>query len=1009
MLERAGGRAGWFLEVCLLWVWATTGGCAGGDDPAPVAVARNRLVGRPAEVRRTMRPLAHAPDSHPAPDTGLAFTEGLAVDARVLVITADGTDAAVDAITQTLRYLGTPFDVLNATTGPALNLDDLVVADHGRYYAIVLDVGDLAVGNQSAFTDSEWMTLASYEARFGVRRAALYAFPTEAYGLTSTGGGFDASTKPVAAHCTPAGAAVFVGANCAVPVAIDDAWVYGGQAIDAATTPLLVDDAGVVYAATRTYPDGREALAMTFSQSPTSLPSLELAYGVLSWVTRGLFIGERHVYLAPQIDDFFLASALYATNGTYRITADDLQAFTNWQAARQADPLTAQFRAAFAFNAQGAQAPGRDGLTDKALALGPTFAWINHTWDHAEMDAMSYANAFSELNQNNQYGIGSGLSRYSALNLVTPSMTGLGNAEVMRAAYDVGIRQVISDATVHCEANPSPNAGYYNALVPTLLQIPRRATDLYFNVSQPAEWIAEYEALRSTTGISYPQILDVESTEQLRFLMRGETDPWMFHQANLRDLGGGQSLITAFLDAVLAKYAARATFPIASPTMDELAQKTKARMWFDASGVSATIEPGGKLTVQVTRAATIPVTGLCTPAAEAYAGQQISYLQLGDGQSITLSLADCNADFNPMVPPPPGGADADGGTGSDVGLPPGPTVGGNCPPATGTGGAGGSSGAGGSRAPAARAATPRSDRSARTRRPIQARTVAAAGRMRLRPAGPGAGARRDHAGGCAGDRRGDAPPTPEESGELGDASQLVGQIHSIEPPQLGEQPHGLLAREEAALQRRHVPASFAVGGAVALALVGVQIVGVDDVTVETPAQAGRRARHEKTARELVDLRLQLQLQLRDGPRLRRAQRQVDEVAHALDGQAEVGEVFVVETRRRIVLLQVRERRGVDEQRHRQLAVRLAQQELLARRARRPHLVTLVAVDDERVDRQLRLDPIQRLQPELQPRQQRRRALTRMRHCRRPSPFSGITPSAASRAATLALFVRCHCR
>ena len=73
---------------------------------------------------------------------------------------------------------------------------------------------------------------------------------------------------------------MFVGANCAVPVAIDDAWVYGGQAIDAATTPLLVDDAGVVYAATRTYPDGREALAMTFSQSPTSLPSLELAYGV---------------------------------------------------------------------------------------------------------------------------------------------------------------------------------------------------------------------------------------------------------------------------------------------------------------------------------------------------------------------------------------------------------------------------------------------------------------------------------------------------------------------------------------------------------------------------------------------------------------------------------------------------------------------------------------------------------------------------------------------------------
>src|SRR4029079_13447807 len=147
--------------------------------------------------------------------------------------------------------------------------------------------------------------------------------------------------------------------------------------------------------------------------------------------------------------------------------------------------------------------------------------------------------------------------------------------------------------------------------------------------------IAEYQVLRSAGAISFTQLVDHETTEQLRYLMRGESDPWMFHQANLRDLGGGQSLLTAFLDGVLAKYAARATFPIVSPTMDEVAQKTKARMAFDASGVTATLEPGGKLTVQVTHAATIPVTGLCTPSAESYAGQQISYLQLGDGQSIT--------------------------------------------------------------------------------------------------------------------------------------------------------------------------------------------------------------------------------------------------------------------------------------------------------------------------------------------------------------------------------------
>ena len=68
--------------------------------------------------------------------------------------------------------------------------------------------------------------------------------------------------------------------------------------------------------------------------------------------------------------------------------------------------------------------------------------------------------------------------------------------------------------------------------------------------------------------------------------MRGENDPWMFHQANLRDNGGGKSLLTDLLDAVLDKYAARSTFPIVSPTMEDLAATVKARMSLNASGVS---------------------------------------------------------------------------------------------------------------------------------------------------------------------------------------------------------------------------------------------------------------------------------------------------------------------------------------------------------------------------------------------------------------------------------------
>ena len=170
--------------------------------------------------------------------------------------------------------------------------------------------------------------------------------------------------------------------------------------------------------------------------------------------------------------------------------------------------------------------------------------------------------------------------------------------------------------------------------------------------------------------------------------MRGENDPWMFHQANPATSAAGSSLLGDLLDGdARPSTLARATFPIVSPTMDELAQQTKARMRVRRVGRHRDARAGREADRSGRRTPRrIPVTGLCTPAAEAYAGQQISYLQLGDGQSITLSLADCNAEFNPTPPTP---------TAGDGSLPPGPTVGGNCPPATGTGGTGGAGGGGG--------------------------------------------------------------------------------------------------------------------------------------------------------------------------------------------------------------------------------------------------------------------------------------------------------------------------
>ncbi len=608
------------------------------------------------------KPLQIASAVNSAPDTGAAPIAGAAVDARALIITADGTDAAFQAIESTLQYLGSPFDVLNATTGPALTASALADGTHGKYDAIFLDLGGLEISGGSAFTDDEWLTLATYEAEFNVRRVSLYTSPSTAYGLVGKGD-IDPTKTPITMTCTSAGATIFVGANCANAIVMTEGYAYPAAATDGATVPLLSDASGNVFAATRSYPDGRQALALTFAQSPTLAPYLELAYGLVNWATRGLFVGERHVYADPQIDDFFLASDIY-TGGTYRITDVDLQALADWQTRTRALPLTAEFRLAWAVNGQGSQSKPGDPLTAKALALGPTFSWISHSWDHPILDGLSYADALNEFTQNDAFIRGLGLMPYATANAVTPSISGLSSADAMRAIHDAGIRQIVSDTSAAGEDNPSPNLGLWNALQPTVLEIPRIPSGVDYDVSQPSEYIAEYQATKTQgAAVDYPTVIDNVSDGLLRYLLEGNNDPWMFHQANTRNYdGAGHSLFSDLLDAAFAKYEAAATFPVVSFTMDELAARVESRMTFEASGVAATVQPGSSLTVSVANAATVPVTGLCTPGAESYGGQTISYLSLAAGQSVTLSLAGCNPGFVGS-----GAATGSGGSGAGAG------------------------------------------------------------------------------------------------------------------------------------------------------------------------------------------------------------------------------------------------------------------------------------------------------------------------------------------------------
>ncbi|CAA9405001.1 MAG: hypothetical protein AVDCRST_MAG22-1483 [uncultured Rubrobacteraceae bacterium] len=571
-------------------------------------------------------------------------------DLRLLVIAADGEDSALPAIRQVLDYLGTPYTVHVASQSPgSLTQDKLSSGCRAHYQGILLTTGDLsyetAGGNtRSALTDAEWQALREYEAKFDVRRVAWYAYPTPEYGLQNPSSELDTSKNPIEAEYTEAGQDVFSYANTDNPLTVEGVSAYPAEPAGGSTTPLLTDERGGVLAAVAEHPDGRETLALAFASNVALQHNLVLDYGLITWVTRGLFIGEpERPYLSAQIDDLFIPNVIYGTeNGKYRITDDDLQAVLAWQRKTQEQPTTERLRLDMAFNAYGTTGIySPDALTPAAKRHMDEFKWISHTYKHLDWDELDQPTALAELRDNNAWAEEVGLEGYEEENLVTPEISGLENPAAMRAASEAGVRYLVSDASRPEWDNPSPNAGFPHPLEPSILVIPRYPNNLGFDVSTPEEWTEQYnDRYRDTWGenLDYEEILDKESEVLLSYLLKGDIDPWMFHQANLRAYDGEHTLLGDLLDATLEKYDALFEVPILSPTQDEVGRKMAERTRYNEAGVEASVVPGESITLTARKAARIPVTGLRIENAELYDDQPTSYVSLEAGGSVTLPL-----------------------------------------------------------------------------------------------------------------------------------------------------------------------------------------------------------------------------------------------------------------------------------------------------------------------------------------------------------------------------------
>ena len=573
---------------------------------------------------------------------------GATLDAKILIVSADGTEPVLGMIRQAADYEGIPYTLYIASQTPGGFTPSFLSdgAGHAFYQGIVLTTGNLAYNNgtawTSAFNTTEWQTLWDYQAKYKVRTAIAYAYPTADLGYGPPVG-VDATTNPISAQLTSSGQATFPYVNTSNPLTITKAWVYLAAASGTGTNVLLSDSQNHALSLIRTYPDGRQVLSMTFDGNFFLVHSLALSYGLMNWVTGGLFVGERHVYIAPQVDDIFIDDDVYGGT-TYRISGLDWTAVTSWQTQKHLQSQTAALALNMAFNGAGTTGEyALDTLTPAAELTQSQFPWINHTYSHENLDTASYDLAYQQITQNDQIAASLGFTNFDQRALVTPDVSGLKNANAMQAAYDAGVRFLVTDTSQPGMDNPTPNAGIYNPYQPAILMVPRRPVNLYYNVTTPTEWTNEYNYIYHTywgRDLSYAEILDKESDVLLQYMLRGEIDPWMFHQSNLRAYDGTHTLLSDLLDQLLLKYEGLFNLPVRSLTHAALGEWMANRMKVNGAGIHASFIPDqGTITISATAAVVVPVTGLCTDSSESYGGQCISHIRVTPGQNSTYRFA----------------------------------------------------------------------------------------------------------------------------------------------------------------------------------------------------------------------------------------------------------------------------------------------------------------------------------------------------------------------------------
>jgi hypothetical protein len=545
------------------------------------------------------------------------------VEMRILLLGETGTEPSFRNWRLALERAGVPHDAIALRTRKtplSFRRDD----GQPRFQASIVSAGGLV---REVLRGEERRQLEALEREFRIRRLTAYALPAAENGLQAPK--WAGPLESVSPRLTSSGAKIFPYLQGPLPVD-PGSWGYLADPVsDERFDPLLVADDGSALVGVHRQRDGREEMVQTFDANASQIQAQLLRRGQLAWLTRDRYLGHERNYLPLQVDDVLLpnhgwdsiSKTIDVTRGAMmRMTADDAHHAARWSHAHG-------LRLDLACNGAGSERHTReagldaDPLLGVLLSMRDDFGWINHTYEHLNLDLAPRAMIEADIARNRVWADRVGIDLEPGA-LVTGEHSGLANLTAAPARGEnphlapalsaQGIRYLGCDASRPYPARgQDPDGPRLAPSVPFVVgsatAVPRHPTLLAYAAATREQTLDHLRHMGLTDVSSWPDLLASEAGRIFTTVMSNDPRPHYFHQSNLVASSAAQGpsdgrLLYALLDAVLARYRryVKPEEPLVQPTLGETGELLRRRMAWraarEADSVAGYIE-GRRVTI----------------------------------------------------------------------------------------------------------------------------------------------------------------------------------------------------------------------------------------------------------------------------------------------------------------------------------------------------------------------------------------------------------------------------